>query len=102
MLKILIVVYRGESWNGKCCYIATFPIPRKTKYGIAIWHILRPFGIFCGHLVYYFLFWYALPTKIWQPRLNPWISHFTPGKVFGFAISDSGFGRQAKEEKNDN
>jgi hypothetical protein len=49
-------------------------------YFMAIWSILRPFGIFCGHLVYlvaiwyilspfgiFFPFWYVVPRKIWQP-----------------------------------
>jgi hypothetical protein len=36
-------------------------------YFIAIWYILRPFGIFCGHFGIYFPFWYAVPRKIWQP-----------------------------------
>jgi hypothetical protein len=38
------------------------------------WSILWTFGIFCGHLVhfvvillYFFLFWYVAPRKIWQP-----------------------------------
>jgi hypothetical protein len=26
-----------------------------------IWNILWPFGIFCGHLVYFFPFWYVIP-----------------------------------------
>jgi hypothetical protein len=40
--------------------------------------ILRPFGVFYGHLVYFvviwyvyiFPFWYVTPTKIWQPCLG--------------------------------
>jgi hypothetical protein len=47
-------------------------------YFTAIWHILPPFGIFCAHLVYicrlfgiFFLFWYVLQRKIWQPWLDP-------------------------------
>jgi hypothetical protein len=41
------------------------------KYFMAILYILRPFGIFCGPLVYkYFQFWYVVPRKKnWQPRL---------------------------------
>jgi hypothetical protein len=27
-------------------------------YYMAIWSILRPFGIFCGHLVYFMVIWY--------------------------------------------
>jgi hypothetical protein len=47
---------------------------------MAIWNILWPFGIFCGHLVYFVTiwyisrafgtfspFWYVIPRKIWQP-----------------------------------
>jgi hypothetical protein len=33
----------------------------------AIWHNLRPFGIVCGHLVYFFRFGMFLPRKIWRP-----------------------------------
>jgi hypothetical protein len=42
-------------------------------YYMVIWSILRLFGVFCGHLVYfmflvYFLpYWYVVPRKIWQP-----------------------------------
>jgi hypothetical protein len=57
------------------------PFERKMSvYFMAIWNILRTFGIFYGHLVYFmiiwnilcsfgrFLFiWYVVPRKIWQP-----------------------------------
>jgi hypothetical protein len=33
-------------------------------------YILWTFGIVCGNLVYFFLFWYFVPRKIWQPWLN--------------------------------
>jgi hypothetical protein len=36
-------------------------------YLTAIGNILWPFGIFCGHLVYFPPFWYFVPRKIWQP-----------------------------------
>jgi hypothetical protein len=39
-------------------------------YCIAIGNILWPFGIFCGHLVYFPPFWYFVPRKIWQPCLT--------------------------------
>jgi hypothetical protein len=29
--------------------------------------ILLPFGIFCGHLVYFSQLWYIVPRKLWQP-----------------------------------
>jgi hypothetical protein len=31
------------------------------KYFMAIWYILRPFGIFWGHLVYFEAIWYIFP-----------------------------------------
>jgi cellulose synthase/poly-beta-1,6-N-acetylglucosamine synthase-like glycosyltransferase len=53
------------------------------EYFTAIWYILRPFGIFYGHLVNcmpvwysFFVIWYIFPvlvcldkSKIWQPCL---------------------------------
>jgi hypothetical protein len=46
-------------------------------YFMAIWSILWPFGLFYGHLVYFvviwyvfFLFWYFMPRKIWQPCVD--------------------------------
>jgi hypothetical protein len=64
--KIPIWVYFGGPWIGKC------------------WHILLPFGIFYGHLVYFMTIWYILwlfgiyflsfgscTKKIWQPRFLP-------------------------------
>jgi hypothetical protein len=38
-------------------------------YFMAIGNMLWPFGIFCGHLVYLYPFWYFVPRKIWQPCL---------------------------------
>jgi hypothetical protein len=37
----------------------------------AILYILWTFGIFCGHLVIFFPFWYVEPRKIWQPCTRP-------------------------------
>jgi hypothetical protein len=34
---------------------------------MAIRYILWPFGMFRGHLVYFFSFWYVVLRKIWQP-----------------------------------
>jgi hypothetical protein len=34
---------------------------------MAIWSILRTFGIFFGYLVYFTPFWQVLPREIWQP-----------------------------------
>jgi hypothetical protein len=42
-------------------------------YFLVIWTILRPLGIFYGHLVIlksfgtFFPHWYIVPIKIWQP-----------------------------------
>jgi hypothetical protein len=32
-----------------------------------IWYNLQPFGVVCGHLVYFFHFGMFGPRKIWQP-----------------------------------
>jgi hypothetical protein len=34
---------------------------------MAIWSILRPFGLFYDHLVYFTAIWYVVPRKIWHP-----------------------------------
>jgi hypothetical protein len=39
-------------------------------YFVAIWYILRPFGIF-------FRFWHLSPRKIWQPWFSA-ITYFQP------------------------
>jgi hypothetical protein len=36
-------------------------------YIIAIWNIVWPIGIFCGHFGIFFLLWYVVRIKIWQP-----------------------------------
>jgi hypothetical protein len=33
------------------------------EYITAIWYNLRPFGIVCGHLVYFLKFWYVWTQK---------------------------------------
>jgi hypothetical protein len=40
-------------------------------YFTAIWYILWSLGIFCGNLVHFSPFWYAVPRKIWQPWQRP-------------------------------
>jgi hypothetical protein len=37
------------------------------EYHKAIWHTLRPVGIFKGHFPQY---WYVVPRKMWQPCVN--------------------------------
>jgi hypothetical protein len=37
------------------------------EYCAAICYNVWPFGIFCGHLVHFSCFWYAVLRKIWQP-----------------------------------
>jgi hypothetical protein len=52
------------------------------------WYVIRPSGIYCGHLVYIFYghlafssnlvhfppFWYIVSRKIWQPWHDPFLS----------------------------
>jgi hypothetical protein len=40
-------------------------------YFMTIWNILWPFGIVCGHLLYFSQFEMFGPRKIWQPWRNP-------------------------------
>jgi hypothetical protein len=40
------------------------------EYLTAIWNSLWPFRTFCGHLIYFFAFWFFVPRKIWQPCLK--------------------------------
>jgi hypothetical protein len=50
---------------------------------MAIWSILLPFRIFCGHFGIFYPFWYVAPRKIWQPwwklgqNNNKGVSHLT-------------------------
>jgi hypothetical protein len=37
------------------------------EYFTALWYILWPFAIICGHLVYFSRFGMFGPRKIWQP-----------------------------------
>jgi hypothetical protein len=37
------------------------------EYFMDIWYSLRPFGIVCGHLLYFSQFGMFGPRKIWQP-----------------------------------
>jgi hypothetical protein len=34
---------------------------------MAFWNIVRPLGICYAHSVYFFQFWYVVPSEIWQP-----------------------------------
>jgi hypothetical protein len=42
-------------------------------YLLAKRYIVWSIGTFCGHFVYFFPFWYALPRKIWQPCAVSWV-----------------------------
>jgi hypothetical protein len=42
----------------------------RSVYLSAISYILWPFGRFCGHFGTFFLFWYIVSRKIWQPWLQ--------------------------------
>jgi hypothetical protein len=52
-------------------------------YFTAIWYNLLPFGIVCGHLVYFLLFGTFRPRKICQPYTDPEspYPHPTPSKA---------------------
>jgi hypothetical protein len=39
-------------------------------YFIAIWDILRPFCIFCGHLGYLMVIWYIFPVLVCCTKKN--------------------------------
>jgi hypothetical protein len=66
--------------NPKFGYISDGLGMKKPVYYMTIWHILRRFAIFYGHLVHFIAiwyilwsfgifprFWYVLSRKIWQP-----------------------------------
>jgi hypothetical protein len=40
------------------------------EYFMAIWYTLWPFGIVCGHLLYFSRFGMFGPRKVWQPWLD--------------------------------
>jgi hypothetical protein len=42
-----------------------------SEYFTAIWYTLWPFGIVCGHLVYFSQFGMFRPRKIWQHLYVP-------------------------------
>jgi hypothetical protein len=48
-------------------------------YFTAIWYNLWPFGLVCGHLVYFPHFGMFGPRKIWQPWFGP--PFFTFGSI---------------------
>jgi hypothetical protein len=45
------------------------------EYFMAIWYNVWPFGIACGHLLYFSRFGMFGPRKIWQPWLRPSTDH---------------------------
>jgi hypothetical protein len=60
--KIPLWKYFGGHWNEKMlvnfyCHLVYFTTTRYT---------LKPFGLFCGHLVYLSRFGYDAPITIWQ------------------------------------
>jgi hypothetical protein len=48
--------YWGNFWRSLDC--------KMLMYCMAIWNILRPFGIFCGHLGYFMTIWYIFPVLV--------------------------------------
>jgi hypothetical protein len=69
-----IWVNLGRSCNGRCWHFYGQMVYILWPFGtfVVILSILRPTGIFYGHLVhfvviwYIFPFWYIVPRKIWQ------------------------------------
>jgi hypothetical protein len=61
--KIQFLVNFVGSCNGRCRYILWSLSP----IYILAFYILWTFGVVRGNLVYFFLFWYFAPRKIWQP-----------------------------------
>jgi hypothetical protein len=60
-------------------------------YFVAIWSILRPFGLFCGHLVYFVAIWYILRTV--GIFFNGYLVHFWPfGIFYGYLVYFFPFG----------
>jgi hypothetical protein len=58
---------------------------------VAIWSILRPFGLFCGHLVYFVAIWYILRTV--GIFFNGYLVHFWPfGIFYGYLVYFFPFG----------
>jgi hypothetical protein len=53
--------------NPKLCKLWRVLQWKMLVYFMSIWHILQPFGTFSPDLVHFFLSWYVVPRKIWQP-----------------------------------
>jgi hypothetical protein len=73
--KSQIWVNFGGSLNGKCWYIFDH-----LEYFLTIWYNLWPFGIVCGHLLYFSQFGMFGPRKIWQPWDGPSLPTGSPRK----------------------
>jgi hypothetical protein len=71
-----------------------------TAIFVAIWSILRPFGIFCGHLVYFVAIWYILWLfGIFFPVLVCFTNKNLATLVVEFSPEGSGHdGRSARDE----
>jgi hypothetical protein len=58
-------------------FMAIWYILRPYRIFCGHWSILRPYRRFCGHLVHFMLiwfisrFWYVAHIKIWQPLVRP-------------------------------
>jgi hypothetical protein len=60
-------------------------------YFTALWYILWQFGTICGYLVYFSMFLYVVPRKIWQywkyllrlpaRRMEVWVVRSNPAGV---------------------
>jgi hypothetical protein len=52
-------------WNLPCTYVYKMFV-----YFMAIWYILWPLGILCGHLVYFVVIWYIFPVLVYFTDTN--------------------------------
>jgi hypothetical protein len=58
------------------------------EYFTAVWFNLWPFGIFCGHLVYFPRFGMFGPRKIWQPCSHSCTIDFLRRAACSYFISE--------------
>jgi hypothetical protein len=63
-----MVCFQTKNPNfGKFCRVLQWKI---LVYFMTIWSILRPFGIFYGHLVYFAVIWYIFPVFVFCTKKN--------------------------------
>jgi hypothetical protein len=61
---------------------------------LAVWSILRPFGTFCGHMVYFMVIWYIVPVLVCCTKKN-----LAALDVYGFNCTLGHFYTQQNQRK---